>query len=187
MPSPKKLPEFLSDEELDALLAQPNRRYPTGLRNACIMYLMGYAGLREAEALSLKVRDINWQSGKFTVRGGKGGKDRALHLRPDMLALLEKWRDSRPVQSPLLFTTLEGKPINARYIRAMVKREAKQAGISKDVHPHMLRHTFATKLYRQTKNIRLTQKALGHSDLSTTMIYTHVIDEELDEAMRELR
>jgi integrase/recombinase XerD len=187
MPRPKKLPEFLTDDELDSLLAQPNRRCPTGLRNACIMYLMSYAGLREAEALSLKVRDINWQSGKFSVRGGKGGKDRTLQLRPDTLALLEKWRTTRPIQTALLFTTLEGKPINARYIRTMVKREASQAGISKDVHPHMLRHTFATKIYRQTKDIRLTQKALGHADLSTTMIYTHVIDDDLDEAMRELR
>jgi integrase/recombinase XerD len=187
MSAPKKLPEFLTDDELDALLAQPNRKCPTGLRNACIMCLMSYAGLREAEALSLKVRDINWQTGKFTVRGGKGGKDRFLHLRPDTLALLEKWRDSRPVQSPLLFTTLQGEAINSRYIRTMVKREASQAGIAKDVHPHMLRHTFATKIYRQTRDIRLTQKALGHADLSTTMIYTHVIDEELDEAMRNLR
>jgi integrase/recombinase XerD len=187
MPSPKKLPEFLTDDELDALLAQPNRRCATGLRNACIMCLMGYAGLREAEALSLKVRDINWQTGKTLVRQGKGGKDRFVFLKPDLLALLEKWRDSRPQQTPLLFTTLDGEPINARYIRTMVKREASQAGISKDVHPHMLRHTFATKIYKQTKDIRLTQKALGHADLSTTMIYTHVIDEELDEAMRNLR
>jgi integrase/recombinase XerD len=187
MPSPKKLPTFLTDDELDALLAQPNRRCHTGLRNACIMYLMGYAGLREAEALSLKLRDINWRTGQTFVRDGKGGKDRVVYLKPDLLSLLEKWRDSRPVQSHLLFTTLEGEPINARYIRAMVKREAKQAGIEKDVHPHMLRHTFATKLYRQTKDIRLVQKALGHSDLSTTMIYTHVIDDDLDEAMRNLR
>ncbi len=66
----------------------------------------------------------------------------------------------------------------------MVKRRAEKAGIVKDVHPHMLRHTFATEFYRQTKDIRLTQKMLGHADLSTTMIYTHVVDEDAEKAMR---
>ena len=68
--------------------------------------------------------------------------------------------------------------------RAMVKRWSSKAGLTKDVHPHMLRHTFATELYRQTKEIRLVQKALGHSDLSTTMIYTHILDEDLAAALK---
>ncbi len=66
----------------------------------------------------------------------------------------------------------------------MVKRRADKAGIPKDVHPHMLRHTFATEFYRQTKDIRLTQKMLGHADLSTTMIYTHIVDADAEAAMR---
>ena len=67
----------------------------------------------------------------------------------------------------------------------MVKRRADKAGIVKDVHPHLLRHTFATEFYRQTKDIRLTQKMLGHADLSTTMIYTHIVDADAENAMRE--
>jgi integrase/recombinase XerD len=70
----------------------------------------------------------------------------------------------------------------------MVKRRGNKAGIQhKDVHPHMLRHTFATELYRQTKDIRLVQKALGHSDLSTTMIYTHIVDEDMEAALKRFR
>ena len=69
----------------------------------------------------------------------------------------------------------------------MVKRYGERAGIRKDVHPHTLRHAFATDLYRQTKNIRLVQKALGHSNLSTTQIYTHIVDDELEAAMKQLR
>ena len=69
----------------------------------------------------------------------------------------------------------------------MVKRLARQAGIDKDVHPHMLRHTFATDLFRKTKNIRLIQKALGHAQITTTQIYTHIVDDELEEAMKTFR
>ena len=69
----------------------------------------------------------------------------------------------------------------------MVERYCKKAGIPKDIHPHTLRHTFATDLYRETKNIRLVQKALGHADLSTTMIYTHIVDDELEDALKTFR
>jgi integrase/recombinase XerD len=75
--------------------------------------------------------------------------------------------------------------MHASALRAMVKRRGDKAGLQhKDVHPHMLRHTFATELYRQTKDIRLVQKALGHSDLSTTMIYTHIVDADLEAALK---
>ena len=86
-----------------------------------------------------------------------------------------------------VFTTLAGKPVCGRYVQQMVKRYAAKAGLDKNLHPHMLRHSFATDLYRQTKNIRLTQKALGHANLQTTQIYTHIVDEELESALRSLR
>lgn len=183
----RKLPEILTEEERKALLAQPNKRTPTGLRNVCMMTLMLNAGLRVAEVLNLKVNDINWNTGKLMVREGKGKKDRALWLSEDDMVLLGKWREKRSVHAELLFTTLRGDKLDDRYIRAMVKREAQAAGLEKDIHPHTLRHTFASDIYRETKNIRLTQKALGHSDLSTTMIYTHIVDEELEDAMKGFR
>jgi len=184
MTTPKRLPEILTEQERVALLKQPNRKAPTGLRNLCMMVLMLNTGLRVAEVINLRVRDIDWMSGKLMVREGKGARDRTLWIGEEDLELLGKWRERRPISSECLFTTLQGEPLDTRYMRTMVKRLAKKAGIDKDVHPHTLRHTFATDLYKTTKNIRLVQKALGHSDLSTTMIYTHIVDDEMEDALR---
>lgn len=86
----------------------------------------------------------------------------------------------------MLFTTLAGRDLRTNYLRVMVKRYGHKAGIAKDIHPHLLRHTFATELYRETKNIRLVQKALGHANLATTMINTQIVDQELEEALKQL-
>lgn len=182
----KRLPETLNESEIRTLLSQPNKRARTGLRDLVMIRLMLNAGLRASEALSLTVRDLDWRSGKLTVKRGKGDKDRIVWLNEDDLEILRAWREKKP-ESRLLFTTLNGQKINDRYLRAMVKRRAKKAGITKDVHPHTFRHTFATDLYRDTKNIRLVQKALGHAALSNTMIYTHIYDEELESAMKSFR
>ena len=85
------------------------------------------------------------------------------------------------------FTTKEGGKLDPRYIQRMVKRYAAKAGIEKDITPHTLRHSFATDLYRETTNIQLTQKALGHANLATTQIYTHIVDEELEDALKSFR
>jgi len=182
----RRLPEVLTEREQKRLLAQPNQGCPTGLRNHCMLRVMFDVGLRASELLNLKPEHIGWTSGKLFVREGKGAKDRVLWLNEATLEKLRGWREVRP-SGEHLFVTLQGGQLSARYLRAMVKRLARKAGITKDVHPHMLRHTFATDLYRETKNIRLVQKALGHSDLSTTMIYTHVVDEELEDALRGFR
>jgi integrase/recombinase XerD len=161
----------LTDDERRALLAQPSKRAPTDLRNLTMMRIMLDAGLRVSEVLILPVWDTDWMSGKLTVTQGKGAKDRILWLNEDALEQLRAWRQKRPVATELLFTTLGGKRVRDNYLWAMVKRYSRNAGIPKNVHPHTLRHMFATDLYRETKNIRLVQKALGHADLSTTMIY----------------
>ena len=181
------VPEVLTEDERGALLKQPSKRAPTGLRNLTMMRMMLDTGLRVSEVLSLRVSEVDWMSGKVTVKQGKGRKDRILWLNEDALGQLRAWRERRPVATELLFTTLAGKRVRDNYLWAMVKRYAGKAGIDKNVHPHTLRHTFATDLYRETKNIRLVQKALGHADLSTTMIYTHIVDEELEDALRTFR
>jgi len=86
-----------------------------------------------------------------------------------------------------IFTTLRGRAVSGRYVEAMVKRLAAKARIEKNVHPHTLRHTFATDLYREMTNTRRTQKALGHCNLATTQNYTHIVDEELEAAMKSFR
>lgn len=191
MTRPRKLPTVLTEEEQKRLLEQPNGRYPTGLRNRCILRVMLNAGLRLSETTALRWQDLDLMSGKLKVVEGKGAKDRYLWLGEEDLDLLRQWRErqidrlgTRPTH---VFTTLKGTPVKNRYVQQMTARLAEKASIEKNVSPHTLRHTFATDLYRSTGNIRQVQKALGHADLSTTMIYTHVADGELEEAMRELR
>lgn len=184
----RRVPTVLTDQEQAALLAAPNRRCPTGLRNYWMLRLMLNLGLRSAEVRGLGLHDVDWMTARVTVRRGKGGRDRVLWLSAEDHAGLQEFRQSRPVpEAELLFTTLDGGPVQARYLRAAVKRLATRAGIAKDVHPHTLRHSFATDLYRSTRNLRLTQKAMGHASISTTQVYTHVFDDELEDALRRFR
>jgi len=186
-----RIPEVLTESEQEALLAQPNLRYPTGARNRTMIQLMLDTGLRLSEACNLRWKDVDLNTGKLMVRQGKGAKDRTLWIGEEDLELLRTWRERQAKDvtgnPEHLFTTLAGKPVSPRYVEAMLKRLAAKAGIEKNVHPHTLRHTFATDLYRETTNIRLTQKALGHSNLATTQIYTHIVDEELEDAMKSFR
>ena len=186
MASPR-IPETLTTEERQALLDQPSKRYPTGIRNRALMSVMLDVGLRCGEALSLMVRDVEWTSGRVHVKQGKGGKDRVLWLNEAALEELRRWRAIAPEGVGYLFSTLKGDPLQSRYVRAMVARLAGKAGIDKRVSPHTLRHTFATDLYRATKDIRLVQRALGHASITTTQIYTHVAAVDLEAALRGLR
>ena len=183
----QRLPEVLNLQEQSGLLTVPNKRAPTGLRNFCLLTVFLNLGLRVNEALGLRVNDIDWLSGKTSIREGKGGKDRILWLSESDLAWLQQWRSIRPPGAACLFCTLRGGRLSDRYIRDMVKRYGIRAGIKKDLHPHTLRHTFATDLLRDTKNIRLVQRALGHVSISTTMIYTHIVDDQLEDALKSFR
>ncbi len=183
----KRLPVVLNNEEQLALLAMPNPKAPTGLRNFGLLSVFLNLGLRVSEALSVKIGDIEWLSSKLTVRAGKGGRDRVLWLTDADLATLSSWRSVRPADSDYLFCTLAGGKMHDRYVRDFVKRYSLKAGIKKDVHPHTLRHTFATDLLRDSKNIRLVQRALGHVSISTTMIYTHIVDDQLEAALKSFR
>ncbi len=186
-----KIPEVLTEVEQKALLKQPNPRYFTGQRNLVLLHLMLNNGLRVAEATSLKWNDLDLQTGKLHLKQGKNSKDRILWIGSATLDLLQGWRDRQQQKTEkapaYVFTTREGKAISPRYVQQMVKRYTTRADINKQVTPHTLRHTFATDLLRETKNIRLVQKALGHSSLSTTQIYTHIVDEELEAALKNFR
>lgn len=142
-------------------------------------------GLRLSEATVLRWRESNRNTGKVMVRQGKGGKDRTLWVGEGDLGLLCCWRERQAKAVPgspwHVFTTLAGKPVSNRYVQEMVKRCATKAGIEKDVHPHILRHTFAIDLYQQTTSIRLTQKALGwaiNNEKGYAEAYKDVIHED---------
>ncbi len=182
----RTLPDTLNQKERVSLLSQPNKKAPTGLRDLAIIRLMLNSGLRTSEVLNIQSEDLDWMSGRLLIKHGKRKKDRIVWVNEEDLKIIRMWKEIKP-HVPLLFTTLKGNTINDRYLRAMIKRRAKKAGINKDVHPHLLRHTFATDLLKSTKNIRLVQKALGHASLSSTMIYTHVYDEELENALKLFR
>ncbi|WP_263811065.1 tyrosine-type recombinase/integrase [Salinibacter pepae] len=187
MTRPDKLPKILTDDETERLLSEPNQRYVSPHRDYLFMRLMLQAGLRASEAVSLKVEHVDLQSGRVNVRNGKGAKDRTLWIGEELLEELREWMERRP-ESEYLLPTSKGTKVDTSQLRRSVKRYARKAEIAEveRVSPHTLRHTFATRLYRETGNIRMVQKALGHSDLATTMVYTHVVDGELEGAMKQL-
>lgn len=180
----RRLPKTLSGAEAEALLAAPNLRAPTGLRNRCILELMYRAGLRVSEVCSLEPRDIDLQRGTVRVVDGKGGDGTAYFDSASVAPLVEEWKRERKRRgigaSAPLFCTLAGELVDRRYVWKMVKRMSKRAGIDPaKASPHVLRHSFATELLEEGFNIRQVQEALRHADLSTTMTYTHIYSSEL--------
>lgn len=177
----KRLPAVLNRYEQDALLKQPNPKAPTGLRNLCIISLMLKIGLRVNEIVDLKDDDIDWDKGRLQVRKSGVARERVLWVDEAEISLLRKWRELKTIDSELFFTTLDGNRLKDRYIREMVKRLARKAGITKDVYPHLLRYTFAVDLIRETKDIHILQEALGHRKAATTQIYSKLLFEALTE------
>jgi len=182
----KKLPVILEPEEAEKLLRQPNKRYPTGLRNKAMMSLMLNCGLRISEVVNLRPGNINLTKGKLRIENGKGNKDRDLAIPDYLTDLLDSWRKKRP-QSDFFFSTLKGKKLFIRYLQQMVKRYAQKAGLSKRISPHTLRHTYATQYYKQTKDIETLRRILGHSDISTTTIYITLANIDVENGMKSFK
>lgn len=186
MPRRNKLPKVLTDAEANRLVETFNTRHRVPHRDLCLCRLMLEAGLRVGEAVAVRPEHLDTTACRLTVREGKGAKDRVLWITDDLRDLISSWTDRKP-DSPWLFPTRHATPVSTRQVRAMVSRRAEKAEIQEAdrVSPHTLRHTFATRLYRRTKNLRLVQKALGHASISTTQLYTHLVDDELEEALRD--
>jgi hypothetical protein len=181
MSAKKRLPVVLTSYEQLALMKQPNPRAPTGLRNLCIISLMLKTGLRVNEVINLAEEDIDWDSGKIHVKESGAACERVLWVGKDELEILNSWRCIKPAQSDGLFTTLDGSRLKDRYIREMIKRLSRKAGIRKDVYPHLLRYTFAVDFMRETKDIHLLQNALGHREAAATQVYAKLLFDELKE------
>jgi site-specific recombinase XerD len=181
-----KLPVILEPEEAQNLLKQPNKRYPSGLRNKAMLTLMLHCGLRVSEVVNLRPGNINLTKGKLRVECGKGSKDRDLAIPEYLTDLFDSWRKKRP-ESNFFFSTLKGKKLSIRYLQQMVKRCADKAGLSKSISPHTLRHTYATQYYKQTKDIETLRRILGHSDISTTTIYITLANIDVENGMKSFK
>lgn len=191
----RRLPKVLSAEEQAALLDQFNVRYPTPHRNRTMVLTMLDAGLRVGEVVALRPEHLDLAACRLMVREGKGAKDRVVHIPRRLRDALSEWMGRRaewlgdPEGCPWLFPTRHGTQVSTRQVRAFVKREARKAGVAEAdrVSPHTLRHTYASDLLRETGNLRLVQELLGHADISTTQIYTHLVNGEAEEAMESFR
>ncbi|APT18474.1 hypothetical protein FC62_GL000643 [Amylolactobacillus amylotrophicus DSM 20534] len=184
------VPKIFSLDEQERLLNQFNLRYITPQRNQTMIQLLLNTGLRLAELTNLKWNDIDLMTGQLKVVEGKGLKDRILWLNEETLSMLGKWKQRQFKEwgrSDLVFTTRTLHSLDGKAVRSMIKTYSDKAGIKKHITTHSLRHTFASDLLRETKNLRIVQKALGHADISSTQIYTHIVDEELEEALKAFR
>jgi site-specific recombinase XerD len=166
--------ELLTSRDVAALLRQCSTTAPTGIRNRALITAMYRGGLRVDEALDLKASDVNPALGTIRVLHGKNDKDRTVAIDDGGMALVQRWMDARARlghRHGPLFCTLAGTELAPAYVRTLMKRLGRAAGIDKRVHPHALRHSHAAELATEGVPMNVIQQQLGHAHLSTTDIY----------------
>lgn len=178
----KILPDFLTEEEVMALLKtfKPNSDDPLELRNRTIMELLYSSGLRVSEAAGLQLKAIDFELEMLRITG-KGNKTRLVPVGKPALRLLKRYlEEARPLllknnpSSPAVFLSFRGKQLDRERLWQVVKLAAQRAGIVKSIHPHTLRHSFASHLLANGADLRAIQEMLGHANIATTEIYTHI-------------
>ena len=180
----RALPTSITEDEVESLLSQPNVNVALGLRDRTMLEVLYATGLRVSELVGLSLEQLNMRQGLIRCIG-KGNKERLVPLGEISLDYLQQYLlESRPqllkgTLSDDLFPTHRGKAMSRQAFWYLIKRYAKLAAIEKDLSPHTLRHAFATHLLNHGADLRVVQLLLGHSDLSTTQIYTHVAKERL--------
>jgi integrase/recombinase XerD len=183
----RSLPGYLRLEEVERLLEQANVKTPLGLRDRAMLELLYSTGLRVSELIGLRVADLDAKVGCVRCIG-KGDKERIVPVGKKALAIVEKYlRDARPhlfskgktVNSPALFVNRRGVPLSRVGVWKILSAYGRRAGLRVPLTPHMLRHSFATHLLERGADLRSVQLMLGHADISTTQIYTHVVEERL--------
>lgn len=186
----RRLPDVLSIEEVDRLLKTPNLRTAMGVRDKAVLELMYATGMRVSEIANLKLNDLNLDM-SFIKCTGKGQKERIIPLgRYALRALTRYIEKARPKflkqkDESCLFLSRLGKKVSRQTFWKMIKTYAKKSRIKKEVTPHTLRHSFATHLLERGADLRTLQEMLGHSDISTTQIYTHIDKERLKQVHRK--
>jgi len=179
-----RLPDTLSKEEMNLLLVQPGMKNPTAIRDTAMMELMYATGIRVSEIITLTMNSVNWQVGYLVVMG-KGGKERIVPIgRSAYNCLVEYVNQGRPKlmkgqKTNILFLNKSGNGLTRQGFWKIVRRYVLQAGFNKKVHPHTFRHSFASHLLEGGADLRSVQIMLGHADIATTQIYTHITRERL--------
>lgn len=191
---PKKeqtLPKVLSIEEIDLLISAPSIEKPQGIRDIAILEMMYGSGMRISELIELNLEDVHITMG-FVRVFGKGGKERIIPLgRGALTACSNYLTEARPqlqgtaAKTEAFFITQRGKRFTRQGCWKIIKEHAQTAGITKEITPHVLRHSFATHLIENGADLRAVQELLGHSDISTTQIYTHVSKTRLSEVYKQ--
>ncbi len=174
----KKLPTSLSIEEVEALLEAPNLEKDDGQRDKAMLEVMYSSGLRVSELLALKMRNVNFEKGIIDIVG-KGNKERKVPIGDYALDYLNQYINNgrshnKGKKSEFIFLNRYGKPLSRQYFFKQIKKYALQVGIKEDISPHTLRHCFATHLLENGAELRAVQEMLGHSNISTTQIYTNI-------------
>ncbi|MEF9891765.1 MAG: tyrosine recombinase XerC [Anaerorhabdus sp.] len=187
--SKKSLPNFLTFEQMMNLLRSFDLDDSAQLRNRCIIETIYACGLRISEATSLKINNIHFSQQVLTVVG-KGNKERMIPFYPKCGRLIEKYmNEARSLwikeEHGYLFVSQSGKPITPRAVQMILKDAGERIGLSVEVHPHMLRHSFATHMLDNGADLRTVQELLGHENLSTTQIYTHVTVDRLKNVVKQ--
>jgi integrase/recombinase XerD len=177
------LPKFLDLDEVDRLLAEPDVTTPRGLRDKALISVLYATGLRVSELISLKLTNLHLQEGYLTCIG-KGDKERIVPIGQEANEWVQRYlADARPKlaakSSPWLFVNARGGPLSRVGFWKLLKEYGLKAGITRNISPHVLRHSFATHLLDRGADLRAIQMMLGHADLSTTQIYTHVLEARL--------
>jgi integrase/recombinase XerD len=178
------LPKFLTLEEVDRLIAQPDASTPRGLRDRALVELLYATGMRVSELVALRPADLNLEAGYLTCTG-KGDKQRLVPIGGEAVRWVRRYlREARPLllrkaSSPRLFVNARGGALSRVGFWKIIKRHGQAAGLRPDLSPHVLRHSFATHLLDRGADLRAIQMMLGHADLSTTQIYTHVLEARL--------
>lgn len=190
-PSPRRhLPQVLTVGQVEDLLAAPDTGRRAGIRDRALLETMYAAGLRVSEAVGLSLADVDHQRGLVICRG-KGGKVRMVPLGRQACHWLGEYLDrvrprlEKPASRRALFLNLRGGRLSRQAVWLMLKRYALEAGLGDNVSPHTLRHSFATHLLENGAGLRAVQELLGHADIGTTQIYTHLVDEYLHQVYRE--
>lgn len=180
----RALPKSMSEDEVESLLAAPDVETAQGLRDRAMLETLYASGLRVSELVGLKVAQVSLDMGVVRVLG-KGAKERLTPLGEEAMSWIDRYkREARPQllgerKSDALFVTARGGPMSRQAFWALIKRHATVAGVRGPVSPHVLRHAFATHLINHGADLRVVQLLLGHADISTTQIYTHVAQERL--------